>query len=388
MTVAIIGAYQFDEAGRRLATLPMAGMALVERQARCAAMIGAHPIYLLGEGDDPALAEIVGRLVRDGIDVHAIDGLPAAADAIALDTPVLLIADGSLADADLLARLCDAHVPALAVVADGDGRENYERIDATARWAGAALIDGKRVGDTAAMLGSWDPVSTLLRRAVQEEATRVDVGQVPPMLAREAGDAEAAEDILYEATARSPRDWIERFVLLPLEGQALPQLLSRQIGTDGPADAASIAAIFGSILALGGWRWPALIALLLVAPLTGMAERLERLHARPIKRARAHRLVLLIGSLVAACGLALQLALATHQWGWLLLAGVLVASLVLLDEERGEAPPPWLPRTITLPWPMLLFALMGRWGTGLAALTLWSAASYVAMRVRRWRTQD
>jgi len=387
MTVAIIGAYQFDESGRRIAILPMAGMTLVERQARTAAVASAHPIYLLGEEDDADLAEIVTRLVRDGIDVQAVDGLPAAAEKIGLDTPVLLIADGCLADADLMTRVCEAHMPALAVVPDAADRGQYERIDALARWAGVALIDGKRVAETAAMLGSWDPVSTLLRRTAQEQATRVQVGEAPPALARDANDAEAAEDNLYDATARPPRDWIERLVLQPLEGKALPLLLTRQIGPDALADAASIAAALGAILSLGGLRWPALIALLFAAPLVGIAERLGRLHARRIRRAPIYRIVHLASGVIAAGGLGLQLALATHQWGWLLLAAVLVASMLLLDEEKGEVPPFWLPRPITLPWAMLPFAIFGRWGTGLAALTLWSAASYVAMRLRRRRAE-
>src|SRR6478736_3407414 len=161
MPVAIIGAYQYDPSSRRIATLSVAGMALIERQARAAAAADASPILLLGERDDAALAEIVARLAHDRIDAHSIDGLPAAGELIPLDMPVLLIADGCLADVDLLRRVSEAHLPALATVADGEGKERYERIDATVRWAGVALLDGKRVGETAVMLGSWDPVSTL-----------------------------------------------------------------------------------------------------------------------------------------------------------------------------------------------------------------------------------
>jgi hypothetical protein len=385
MPVAIIGAYQYDKAGRRIATLPVAGMALAERQARAAASADASPILLLGEGDDAALADIVGRLARDGIDAHAIDGLPAAAEQIPLDMPVLLIADGCLADVLLLERVGDAHLPALATIADGEGKERYERIDADARWAGVALLDGTRIGETAAMLGSWDPVSTLLRRAVQENAVRLDVGQAPPMLARDTDDIDAVEDALHDSTMRAPRDWIERFILLPIERLALPYLLDRRVEPNLLADIASVAAIAGAACALYGWRWPALIILLAVAPLAGIAERLGRIQGRPIGRGLVHPIARLGAGGVAVAGLALLLALASQQWGWLLLPAILVGSLLLLEDEKGATPPLWLARPITLPWALLPFAAVGRWGTGLAALALWGVGSFVTMLLRRRR---
>jgi hypothetical protein len=259
-------------------------------RARAAAGADASPILLLGEGDDAALFDIIGRLARDGIDAHAVDGLPAAVEQIPLDMAVLLIADGCLADADLLRRIGTASLPALATVADGEGKDRYERIDAEVRWAGVALLDGMRVGETAAMLGSWDPVSTLLRRAAQEDATRVDVGLAPPMLAHDTDDIGVVEDALHDSTARPPRDWIERFVTLPIERLALPHLLDRRVEPNLLADAASIAAVGGGLCALGGWRWAALIVLLTVAPLAGIAERLGRIQERRIDRRIVHRI--------------------------------------------------------------------------------------------------
>src|SRR3546814_11072034 len=89
------------------------------------------------------------------------------------------------------------------MVREDDGDEGFERIDATARWAGLALLPGTMVREVSRRFGDWDLQSTLLRTAVQSGAARMtwDDGplyvpnrrrEVPPALEMTRNRAEGA----------------------------------------------------------------------------------------------------------------------------------------------------------------------------------------------------
>src|SRR3546814_9073084 len=65
------------------------------------------------------------------------------------------------------------------MVREDDGDEGFERIDATARWAGLALLPGTMVREVSRRFGDWDLQSTLLRTAVQSGAARMPWDDVP-----------------------------------------------------------------------------------------------------------------------------------------------------------------------------------------------------------------
>ena len=60
-------------------------------------------------------------------------------------------------------------------VPDDEAHEDFERVDGASRWSGVALVEGRMLGATAAMLGDWDLPSTLLRRSLQAGARLVPV---------------------------------------------------------------------------------------------------------------------------------------------------------------------------------------------------------------------
>ena len=172
---ALIGAYQENDLGELRALLPLAGRTLIEYQARCVAAAGAAPIVVLVERVPPALHEALERLRADGLSVIPVSDGNEAASRFEAGSLILLVGDGVAAPAELLAQLAEEPEPAVATVPDDEPHEGYERIDATSRWAGVALVDGRTLGATAAMLGDWDLQSTLLRRALQDGALRVRV---------------------------------------------------------------------------------------------------------------------------------------------------------------------------------------------------------------------
>jgi uncharacterized membrane protein (DUF441 family) len=95
---------------------------------------------------------------------------------------------------------------------------------------------------------------------------------------------------------------------------------------------------------------------------------------------------------IAALGLGAGLMAQRGQWGWLLLAGLLLAATLLTSAANrlsawlgGDGEPLWLATPTALTWTLLPFALGGAWGGGLAAATLYATGSAIFMLWRALR---
>jgi hypothetical protein len=214
---ALIAAYHDADGpdGALRATLPLAGRTVVERQARLAAASGADPIILLVERVPPALLAAIDRVRAEGISVAVARNAAEAAEAVDPKAQLLLIADGLVADESHIERLAAAGGAAILTLPDHGEDDRYERIDAESLWAGLALIEGRMLRDTAAMLGDWDLQSTLLRRAVQAGARQLAIrGEAADdrlTIAESAADLAEAEAVIV-ASASAPRgSWISRY---------------------------------------------------------------------------------------------------------------------------------------------------------------------------------
>ena len=385
---ALIGAYEPGPGpGGLRALLPLAGMSVVEHQARRAIEAGAARVLLLIDEGPGELLEAVARLRHDGIQTGMAHGIDQAADAIGPDEAVLLIAEACLPEVGLLRAMTAAHVPVLAVLPDTAEYGQFERIDAEQRWAGVALLDGHRIAETAAMIGAWDPVSTLLRRAVQENAGRIDAARAPILTTDMAALAAAEQAIL--AGARKPADdLIGRVLFAPTEELALPLLLARKMEANVVAGIGALLAFVGGALSLTGWRWVPLIGLLLSGLAAAGAARLGRIRQRSRFQERLFGWVRLAGAGLGALGLARFLALSSGQWGWWLTGGVLVAAMLGLWAERrlgSTRPPIWLASVDTAIWAMLPFAALGHWDWGFAAVAAYAAGSFAWIEAAKLR---
>jgi len=377
---ALIGAYEPGPGpGGLRALLPLAGMSVVEHQARRAIEAGAARVLLLIDEGPGELLEAVARLRHDGIQTGMAQGIDQVADAVGEDETVLLIAEACLPEVGLLRAVGRAHVPALAVLPDTPEHSQFERIDAEQRWAGVALLDGHRLAETAAMIGAWDPVSTLLRRAVQEGAGRIDAARAP-ILATDAAALAAAERAILAGARKPADDLIGRVLFAPTEELAMPLLLARKTEANVVAGVGALLAFVGGALSLAGWRWLPLIGLLLSGLAAAGAARLGRIRQRSRFQERLFGWVRLAGVGLGAAGLSRLLATASGQWGWWLTGGLLIAAMLGLAAERRLSParpPIWLASVDTLIWAMLPFAAFGHWDWGLGAVTLYAAASFV-----------
>lgn len=385
---ALIGAYEPGPGpGGLRALLPLAGMSVVEHQARRAVEAGAARVLLLIDEGPGELLEAVARLRHDGIQTGMAQGIDQVADAVGEDETVLLIAEACLPEVGLLRAVCRAHVPALAVLPDTPEYSQFERIDAEQRWAGVALLDGHRLAETAAMIGAWDPVSTLLRRAVQEGAGRIDAARAP-ILATDAAALAVAERAILTGARKPAEDLIGRVLFAPTEELAMPLLLARKTEANVVAGAGALLAFVGGALSLAGWRWLPLIGLLLSGLAAAGAARLGRIRQRSRFQEKLFGWVRLAGVGLGVAGLSRLLVAASGQWGWWLTGGLLVAAMLGLSAERRLSPakpPIWLASVDTLIWAMLPFAAFGHWDWGLGAVTLYAAASFVWLETIKLR---
>lgn len=387
---ALIGAYQEDDQGGLRALYPLAGRTLLEYQARCAAAAGAAPIVVMVERIPVALNEALDRLRAEGLPVVAVSDGDEAANRFEAGSLILQVADGLAPDMTLLARLAEHQEPAIALVPDDEAHESYERVDATSRWAGVALIDGHTLGSTAAMLGDWDLQSTLLRRTVQGGARRVAVGDASggTLLVHQPEDLAGFERRLLTASRGARRDWASRFVLPVVEEFATERLMESRMRPEWLMLGALLLTLAAAFAFSRGWLWQGLALMILSTPLDLVARRLASLRLKPLPPQLLTRRLLW-----PAAGLAL-LALGwwnvNHGGGW----GALVAALTAAAfaeaariEQSGTDVPPqlWLFSRRNAIFMAIPFAFAGWWNPLLAVLALYAAASFFAVQHFRHR---
>jgi hypothetical protein len=383
---ALIGAYQENGSGELRALLPLAGRTLIEYQARCVAAAGAAPIVVLVERVPPALHEALERLRGDGLSVIPVSDGNEAASRFEAGSLILLVGDGVAAPAELLAQLAEEPEPAVATVPDDEPHEDYERIDATSRWAGVALIDGRTLGATAAMLGDWDLQSTLLRRALQDGALRVRVAPAgEPLLADTADQLVGFERGLIAGSRGARTDWASRYVLPLVEEFATERLLDTPVRPQWLIWTGLGLTVAAAFAFTRGWLWPGLGLLVVATPLDLVARRLATLRLRPLPpRSPSLRLLWPAAGLALA---ALGWRLAFHGSGWGALATALAAAAFAEAAriEQGQAELPgqvWLFSRRNAILAAVPFAIGGAWAAYLVALALYAAASFFI--VQHW----
>lgn len=374
---ALIAAYhESAEPGRLRAALPLAGRTVVERQARIAFSAGVTRILILAERMPADLAAAIARLRRERLPVTLVRSPAEAAEAIDASDRVLLIADGAIVEPAMLVALAAGEGTSVLTVADKAHDEIYERIDAQARWAGAAAVDGGLLRETVDMLRDWDLQSTLLRRALQAGARQV-AAEGPVAILDGGADLAALERQIIAAANAGGIGWAER-LLAPVERALAGLLVASPLGAPAPGLAALVLTALGAAAFAYGWAWTGLVLVLLATPLDGAAARLARLRMQgdPGQSWWSHLLPPFAA--IALLGLAARRA-PTDGWGAIVLAAAAILFLVaqgmeisgrripgalLLAERKGMA------------WLLLPFAAFGQWLAGIAGLSLYALASF------------
>jgi|GEM_PF-403998 len=312
-------------AGLPPALLDFGGQPLIEYQARLALAAGARKLLiqadaLHADASLPELTRLADNVAHDGgYPVSLVRDMTELARALGPDDHVLLLAEGIVLPGEALDALLedglehgDEAILALPSVASTAA---FERIDAGAMWGGALLISGARILSTLDMLGDWDLMLTLLRRAVQDDVPRV---MLPPELVTQGRLAfltdQASADIALEVlsdygpeTEGEQADGISA-LLAPLSRVMLREAMHRQVEPGRLAVLAFALAAGALAFALSAWTLPALIIMLPALGLTALSERYARLTLRasgrrwqyPLVQAGALLLLAIIGVRIAA----------------------------------------------------------------------------------------
>ncbi len=370
-----------DEATPR-AALPLAGATLLEHQVRRAVRSGAGHIIVLAERLPALLIAAIARLRRDGIRVDIARSVADASDRVHPDETLLLLADGCIADAAAFDRMLAARAPAVLSLPDGPGMDDYERLDATTRWAGLALVEGRRLHETAARLGDWDLALTLLRRALQAGAPMVGADE-SPIFARRAVDLASLEQRIIAGSAGYREGWPARLIFPWVERLMIARLVRARIEPLLVKLVALLLAVVAIPLAAWGGFAPALAALVASGPIDSVARRLADVRMTRLRQEKRLGQARILAATAAFLVLAIRRG-DDGQWGWPLLGVAVIGVMAALASEwrtahrlDNRAVMPFMATPDGLIWMFLPFGAAGYWGTGLMAALLYAVTSFV-----------
>jgi hypothetical protein len=385
---ALIGAYQEDDNGALRALLPLAGRTLVEYQARCAAAAGAAPIVVFVERVPQALQDAFERLRLDSIGVFPVSDVAEAISRFEAGSSILLVGDGIAPPVDLVTRMAEQGEPAVAIVADDEQHHAYERIDAGSRWAGVAMVDANLLGSTAAMLGDWDLQSTLLRRAIQEGAVRVQAAEAggEPLLVESADQLVDFQRVLIQASRGGRTDFASRYILAPVEDLATEQLMETPVRPQWLILAALALTLGGAFCFTRGWLGAGLALVVLSTPLDLIAGRLACLRLKPLPAKMLTRAALWPASGLALLAIGLREMRHESGWGALVTAAAAGGFAEAMRIEKAGMPSGgdlWLFSRRNAMMLAIPFAIAGIWPAYLLAVLAYAVISFfIVQRVR------
>lgn len=388
---ALIGAYHEDDAGGLTALLPLAGRTLIEYQVRSAAAAGASPIVVLVERIPAALNQAFDRLRQEGLNPVLVSDGTEAATRFEAGELILMIGDGVAPPLDLLTGLSDEQDAVVLTVPDDEAHEANERIDGVSRWSGVALVDGRTLGSTAAVLGDWDLPSTLLRRSLQAGARTVLVRpEREPVLVQNPGDLEKFERSLVVNSRTSRTDLASRYVLPLIEDFATEKLMETAVRPIWLIHIALALTLGAAFAFTRGWHWAAVTMLLVSTPLDLVARRLGTLRLKPVPPNSYAQLLLWPAAGLAAMALGWWETRHGSGWGAFVCALTACAFGQAYQLERAHAQlalPVWLVSRRNAILLLVPFAITSAWTGLLIALLAYTAISfffvqYLAHRMR------
>ncbi|MHA6719461.1 hypothetical protein ACX40Y_08395 [Sphingomonas sp. RS6] len=369
-----------DRPGTLVATLPFGGMTLLEYQIRLLAGVGAAQVMVAVGRVTPPLLAAVERTARLDIDVQIVRSAEEAAEKVAADAQVLVMADGLVTVDPVIDQIAGEPHEALLVTDDAESPAAIERLDMHHCWGGVARISTAQLGQIAQMPDDYDFQSALLRVAAQSGAEHVPID--PRWLRGSHSVERNAEGLALRNTgvlaALSERrdDWADRWVFSRAARLALPELVARDVTGWAPVALGGVLGLGAVGAAVAGWLGVgAIVALFATAVLAiGVGHAALRGEERRARRIELGVLALFV-LLILASGWREHLAVATATA--LVIAGSAVAFQVLIERVPARPRRWWASPSAQL---ILFapFALAGHAVFGLGAVTVYALATLAA----------
>lgn len=381
MKIALISmTKELDGSGGPVGLAPMLSRCVAAEQARFAIEAGVQKVVFFSHAISGGLVKLVDELRGQGI---AADISRSRDDLVVMIAPqdaLMLVDDGVLCDSKKLAEYDENGRFWVQVLDDAPQRETLERIDLQHRWAGTALVSGESVAQLDALPEDWDPLSALLRLAIQNNVPRVGLSASDLESGRwrqlqSMADVKYAELALLSERTRQNGGFFSQWILAPLIQRILPMLWHREGAAFGLAIGAGLVPVLAMISAYA--KFPAVTCLLVLfgSIVMGLGTGLRRTRLDPQQ-----------GNVLASlpyAGFALALGIATIAASVplailpnLVILAMSAALAIYLSKrsarEIGFAPYAEWPLLILI---VLIFALCGQFIWGIYAAALVSAAA-------------
>ncbi|MEQ1510259.1 MAG: hypothetical protein ABL909_07675 [Sphingopyxis sp.] len=242
--------------------LPIAGMTVIEQQAERLKAAGLSRMLLLVDAVPGALAEACDRIVARGLSLDLVRGSDDVLALVENADQILLVADGLIAGDTAWSQVANTAQQSLLVTQDTPMTQGLERIDATTRWAGLALIDARMFDALNDAPEGWDPQLFLFRHAVQCGVERLECSPAlfvtgEMIVAQTPVEAEAAEQRILSSKLDYEFGAGERWIVGPLLHLFTSLLLKRQSSGKLARSLTPILAIGSMVGALSANFWAA-----------------------------------------------------------------------------------------------------------------------------------
>ncbi len=201
---------------------------------------------------------VIDRLNARGVEARPVRRMGEILACMNENDRLLLVADAVHAAPSQYRQIASATPPALLVAPDGPATMHFERVDATARWGGLALLPYALLAEQAQIPEDWDIGSTLLRSAVQAGARRITIdpglferGEIA--LVHDSATAAAIETRLMQNIRFAGGGTGKALLFAPLTRLIGPALLKRNVPTMALLGGGILLIIAG--LGLIGWGY-------------------------------------------------------------------------------------------------------------------------------------
>lgn len=331
LAALIIASERADgDEGQLRASLPVAGVPLLERQAERAIGAGAHRIFILVSNLPQPVMAVIDRINARGTEALAVRSLAEVVARMAPEDRLLLVGDALHAAPGQYRAISAAPAPSLLVAPDNQTSIGFERIDAGARWAGLAILPYGLLASHVDLPDDWETGSALVRAAVQAGARRIpcdpglfERGEIA--LVGDATKAAAIESRLLQNVDFTGGGMGQSLLFAPFARLIGPSLLRQQLPS-GAVMGGAIALIIACLI-LTGLEMPLAGALTgivgaMAAALARFQMTLKRVGSTEKRLSQAFdALLIMLPLVVAGAGLL--------PWSGLSLAATMLAAIAL-----------------------------------------------------------
>lgn len=261
MRVALLSTLEpsVDDATTPRGLLRLGGRSIAQHQLATALALGCERVICLADGLPGEVIALQHAAERTGASFQVTGDGRGVAQLIKPDDELLVFADGLVASSEAVATLLGGRNGMVVQPVESGMAAGYERIDLNHAGGGIMRLPGRLAAGLADLPGDWNPVSALLRIAVQSSLrqvvlpqTLIDTGRWS--LVRSDGEAHRVEpNWLRQHTARrngsGPGNWlaarlVERLGPALLHAGTKPHVIA--LGAAAVALLALVSAWFGA----------------------------------------------------------------------------------------------------------------------------------------------